>query len=180
MDHVCASLPLSRSTLEHKLAQVRQRLVQLAALLPYSVAITSRNVGSHTRTIMQLSALVGAAAAAPSQPTVGADVDGGNRAVASQLADERHGTLPSKRGCGQAQDAGARSAALPAGGAAHLQEGAEAQPLKRARVQGPEAVEQPAVDLAATHSALAAAQNRSPNNQQTLQQEQQQPAEPPG
>ncbi|EFN58516.1 hypothetical protein CHLNCDRAFT_140579 [Chlorella variabilis] len=57
LDHVSASLPLCRSTLERKLAQTRQRLVQLSAFLPYSSTINVRNVGSHARTIIKLSAL---------------------------------------------------------------------------------------------------------------------------
>lgn len=62
LDHVSASLQLHRRTLESKLTWTRQRLVQLAALLPYAATITTRNVGSHARTIINLSALMGRAA----------------------------------------------------------------------------------------------------------------------
>lgn len=59
LDHVCSSLQLMRSTLDRKLTQARQRLVQLAGFLPYAASISTRNVGSHARTIIKLSALVG-------------------------------------------------------------------------------------------------------------------------
>ncbi|KAL4452421.1 hypothetical protein ABPG75_008083 [Micractinium tetrahymenae] len=58
-DHVCATLGLHRCTLSRVLGEARTRLLQLAAFLPYSGAITLHNVGSHARTIMQLAALVG-------------------------------------------------------------------------------------------------------------------------
>lgn len=57
--HVSASLPVGRRTLEAKLTQVRQRLVALSGYLPYKASVSTRTVGSHARTIIQLSALVG-------------------------------------------------------------------------------------------------------------------------
>lgn len=59
LDHVSSSLQLMRRTLDRKLTQARQRLVQLAGFLPYAASINTRNVGSHARTIIKLSALVG-------------------------------------------------------------------------------------------------------------------------
>ncbi|PRW56236.1 Transcription factor IIIB 90 kDa subunit [Chlorella sorokiniana] len=59
LDHVSSSLQLMRRTLDRKLSQARQRLVQLAGFLPYAASINTRNVGSHARTIIKLSALVG-------------------------------------------------------------------------------------------------------------------------
>lgn len=59
LDHVSTSLQLMRRTLDRKLTQARQRLVQLAGFLPYASSINTRNVGSHARTIIKLSALVG-------------------------------------------------------------------------------------------------------------------------
>jgi len=59
LDHVSSSLQLMRRTLDRKLSQAQQRLVQLAGFLPYAASINTRNVGSHARTIIKLSALVG-------------------------------------------------------------------------------------------------------------------------
>ncbi|PSC71655.1 molecular chaperone [Micractinium conductrix] len=62
LGHVCTSLQLSRTTLDRKLAQVRARLVELSGLLPYAASVDARNVGTHARTIMQLTMLLGCAA----------------------------------------------------------------------------------------------------------------------
>lgn len=58
---MAAALGLHRCTLSRVLGEVRGRLLELAAFLPYSGTVTTHNVGTHARTIMQLTALVGSA-----------------------------------------------------------------------------------------------------------------------
>ena len=118
LDHVSSSLQLMRRTLDRKLSQARQRLVQLAGFLPYAASINTRNVGSHARTIIKLSALVGsteeeAGGAAGSMEQLPAAVE---QQQQQQLAGEGPAAAQHERVLQEPAAAAAAAAAAPAAG----------------------------------------------------------------
>ncbi|GAB4820830.1 hypothetical protein N2152v2_007876 [Parachlorella kessleri] len=68
---VAVALGLAKGTVDRRAQQVRQKLLELSRLLPYGAEVTSRNVGTHARTIIRLSGVLVAAAGnspAPASP----------------------------------------------------------------------------------------------------------------
>ena len=130
LDHVSTSLALSRRTLESKLTQTRQRLVELAAFLPYASSINTRNVGSHARTIIRLSALVG------SIDDGDGGGSGGNEAQAAAPAPQEQPAAP-PAGQQTQQQAEAPQQAQPTAAAEQQDSGEPAGRQKRARLHEP-------------------------------------------
>ena len=182
LDHVCASLQLVRGTVEGKLSQARQRLVQLAAFLPYSSSITVRNVGSHARTIIKLSALVGTTTDGSSAAASGS-VGGGTGSGQQQQQQNQQpgagtaaaGSAPRLGAPPQQLNSGGERGGTPAankGSAAPQQQqeqqdgdGEGAGKHKRARLQGPGSAAQPG---AAAAAAGHAKQRQPPGARHTI------------
>jgi hypothetical protein len=161
LDHVCASLQLVRGTVEGKLSQARLRLVQLAAFLPYSSSINVKNVGSHARTIIKLSALVGTTMEG-SSGAASSSLGGGTGSSQQQQQQQRQsgavvaGSVPElgappqqlKSGSGHGVASAAnQGSATPQQQQDDGREGAGRQ--KRARMHGPDSKVQPAPTAAA-------------------------------
>lgn len=168
LQHVSASLPLARTTLERKLAQVRQRLVQLAGFLPYS-GITCRNVGSHARTIIQLSAIVGSEA--PSE-AAGPQGSGSRQQQAASAAahDAPHLQAEASPPMSPANNWGAS----PVNVSAAMQErggGGGGQQPKRARLQAPNGCRHPGLPALQQQRQEPQRAEQEPPQQQEQQQQ---------
>ena len=94
LSHVSACLHYSRKTLVKKLVHARQRLLELARLLPYAATITHRNVGSHARTIMRISKFYhdGEAAAAAARASTREGAAAAAAAASGGAAGAQQGT----------------------------------------------------------------------------------------
>lgn len=166
LQHVSASLPLARTTLERKLAQVRQRLVQLAGFLPYS-GITCRNVGSHARTIIQLSAIVGSET---QSEAAGPQGSGSRQQHAASAA--AHDAPPLQAEAPPPMPPASDRGASPVDGSAAMQGrgGGGGQQAKRARLQAANGC---------SHAGLPEQAGRLPAVQQQQQELQRAEQEPP-
>jgi hypothetical protein len=159
LDHVCASLQLVRGTVEGKLSQARQRLVQLAAFLPYSSSINVKNVGSHARTIIKLSALVDSTTNGGSGAASGS-VGGGTGSSLQQQQQQQPQPGAAAAAAGSVPELGAPpqqwKSGSERGGASAANEGSASPQQqqdgdsegggkqKRARLHGPDTAVQPA------------------------------------